>query len=702
MILKDIMDPHPLTLTEECAVREAARLFLENNADSAPVVDWEGRLVGLFTIHHINHVVAQGLDAAMPVSRLMKRELITCSPEDRVEDLAYFDQGQLPVTENGKLLGIITRKVFARAITEFYRKISGEFQAIINSATYMIISIDKKGAVNVFNRAAERILAVDAGSAAGKSVTEFLPEIDVKEIIEHRKGTFIQKLMVGGSPFIMSSFPIYQNDEFVGVVFRVQDVSELEEMSRELAYVRELNRDLDAIIESSHDGIWVTDGEGNVLRINRAYETMTGLPCRTFYGRNMSELVGEGFFSQSVTLLVMEKKSQQTIFQETRTGKSLLVTGSPIFDENGTITRVVTNVRDVTELKQLFAELEESQRIAHIYRNELNDLRHKYKTYDRIIWNSAVMERFIDSVARIGQVNSTVLISGESGTGKELIAEYIHANSSRALKPLIKINCGAIPEDLIESELFGYDAGAFTGAKKGGKPGYFELAHGGTLFLDEIGEMKLNLQTKLLRVMESGEVTRIGGEKPRGIDVRVIAATNKNLSEMVHQKIFREDLYYRLNVVPLNIPPLRERKDDIPNLIAHFVSLFNQTHGMEKKILPEVVDICMGHDWPGNVRELKNLVERMMVMSAGNIIEKADLPASFGRGLSGDEPRILVNSLMPLPEAVMSVEKQLIERAYALYRTTREMARELKIDASTIVRKAAKYGVSRVKDEDPR
>jgi PAS domain S-box-containing protein len=699
MKLKDIMTANDLVLGPECTVREAAALFLAHHTDSAPVVGADGALLGLFTAHHINRAVSVNMEASTRVSALMQRDIRIGRPDDAVEDLVYFGQGQLPVVDDGRVVGMISRTCYARAIAERNLKISSEFKAIINSTSYMIIATDMSGLITVFNAAAEKILGIGVDDALGTDIFGLELGIDFVEVIRSGRELPPQKVSVKGLPYIVSIYPVEMNGVPVGMVSRFQDITELEIISHELENVKELNRDLDAIIESSYDGIWVTDGDANVLRINRAYETITGLPCASFYGRNMRDLVREGYFSQSVTLVVLEERTRQTIFQETKTGKTLLVTGNPIVDETGQIIRVVTNVRDITEMKQLIEKLDESQRIARIFQSELNDLRRKYKTFDKMIWNSSEMKKLIDAASKIAQVSSTVLIVGESGTGKELVAEYIHKNSSRAGQPLIKVNCGAIPENLIESELLGYESGAFTGAKRGGKPGYFEIASGGSLFLDEIAEMPFNLQSKLLRVLESQEVTRIGGEKPRAVDVRVIAATNKNLVELVRSNKFREDLFYRLNVVPLPIPPLRDRKEDIPYLIGHFVSVYNKTLKMTRRILPGVIDACMEYDWPGNVRELKNLIERLMVLSAKDDIGIEDLPPSIRGHAPGASSQVVITSLMPLKDAVMSLEKQLLQKAYDLNKTTRQMAEELKIDASTIVRKAAKYGITHRKPD---
>lgn len=308
------------------------------------------------------------------------------------------------------------------------------------------------------------------------------------------------------------------------------------------------------------------------------------------------------------------------------------------------------------------------------------------------IVKSAKMRDLLDMVIRVAQADSIVLITGESGTGKELIASIIHNNSQRKDKQFIKINCGAIPATLLESELFGYEAGAFTGAKKSGKSGYFELADGGTLFLDEIGDLPYNLQVKLLRVLQNHEFNRVGGEKSVKVDVRVIAATNQNLLEKVRSKEFREDLYYRLNVIPVHIPPLRERKEEIPVLVMHFLEVFNRKYKLNRRITPQAIDVFMDYDWPGNIRELENLIERLVVTSNNDIIKAEDLPHVMNKAAL-PSAAVSVTSIVPMRDAIASVEKQLLQKAFAQYRSTREIGRALQINASTVVRKAARYGI---------
>jgi len=302
------------------------------------------------------------------------------------------------------------------------------------------------------------------------------------------------------------------------------------------------------------------------------------------------------------------------------------------------------------------------------------------------------MKKIIELSTRVARVDSTVLITGESGVGKEIIAKLIHRASKRSSGPLIRINCGAIPENLLESELFGYESGAFTGARKDGKPGMFELAEGGTLFLDEIGEMPFSLQVKLLRVLQEREIVRVGGTKPTKVDVRIVTATNSNLEEMVANGTFREDLYYRLNVVNIAIPPLRERVDDIPHLALHFIKKFNTKYNMNKKMTLEAIDRLCQYSWPGNVRELENLIERLVVMVREEEIGVQHLPDSLQGRTEVDKGNVVsISEIVPLKKALEEVEKQLLSKALHKYGSTRKVAKVLGINQSTVVRKANRY-----------
>ncbi len=311
-----------------------------------------------------------------------------------------------------------------------------------------------------------------------------------------------------------------------------------------------------------------------------------------------------------------------------------------------------------------------------------------------VVAYSVEMERVLQLAAKVAPVDSTVLIMGESGVGKEVVARFIHAQSRRASGPFVTINCGAIPPNLLESELFGYEAGAFTGARREGKPGMIEMAARGTLFLDEISELPQDLQVKLLQVIQQRRLTRVGGVKPTDVDIRIIAATNRDLPAMVRRGEFRPDLYYRLNVVPIVVPPLRERRDDVVPLVYHFLGRLNEAHGLRKTISEAAREALARYSWPGNVREVENLIERLVVTCEADEIDIGDLPQHVREGgpATTASASVVVAGLMPLRKAVEEVERQLIELALAEHSSTHKVARALGVNQSTIVRKLRKYG----------
>ncbi|GAB6181299.1 sigma-54-dependent Fis family transcriptional regulator [Desulfotomaculum defluvii] len=692
MKLREIKIISSVVLSPEQTVREVAGIFLKHQVDGAPVVDKGGKIIGLFTKDQIYRLLHEELNPHTLVVDLMIPEYKIGHLDDELEDMLNDEFEWLPIVDDNQVIGMITRNNLSKVFFDFYREISCELETIINSTYNLIVSVDEEGKIKVFNKSAEKFLGMEAKEMKGKNVAEVFPDSGLAEVVRTGKVELLQKVKLNNNYYISNRSPIIKDKKVIGAVAVIQCISEMEKISRELETVKDLNEELQAIIESSFDGLYVTDGNGLTLRLNKAYERITGIKADKFLGRYVDDIINDGIVSQSVTTLALQQKETVSIIQEYQAGKTTLATGNPVFDKKGNIFRVVCNVRDITELNQLNKELEKARSLSQHYQNQLRSMR--YSVSDKLVVKSDKMRDFLELVIRLAQVDSTILITGESGTGKEVIAETLYSNSNRRDGPFIKINCGAIPENLLESELFGYEHGAFTGASKEGKAGYFELANGGVLFLDEIGELPLNLQVKLLRVLQSKEFVRVGGGKPLKIDIRILAATNRNLREMVAKKEFREDLFYRLNVIPVNVPPLRERKEEITAFVTHFMLMFNRKYKLNKRITPEVVDLFLRYDWPGNIRELENLVERLIVISSGKFITINDLPAHIRGGSQNNLNGVHVSGIIPLKDAAESAEKQVLERAYAEFRTIRQVAKTLKVSAATVVRKAAKYGIT--------
>jgi transcriptional regulator with PAS, ATPase and Fis domain len=362
-----------------------------------------------------------------------------------------------------------------------------------------------------------------------------------------------------------------------------------------------------------------------------------------------------------------------------------------VFNKDGEIELVVVNDRDITELNRMRRELEESRALARRYRSGIAIETMKKKLPSDIVIRSESMLLALDMAKSVAEVDSTILIQGESGVGKGVLARYIHQCSKRASSLFVPVNCSAIPESLIESELFGYEEGAFTGARTKGKMGLLEMAEGGTLFLDEVGDLPLTVQVKILRFMEEKVVVRIGSTSPRKLDTRIIAATHRNLNDMVENEKFRKDLYFRLNVVPMVIPPLRERLEDIPALAHFFLSEINRKHSTNKIILPPAIDLICTYSFPGNVRELANLIERLVVLTPQNYIGIDDLPDYVQKDELGVTSCFSGNGLN-LNKELARLEKKIITRALKLYGSQRKAAGPLGIDQSTLARKIKKHG----------
>lgn len=435
--------------------------------------------------------------------------------------------------------------------------------------------------------------------------------------------------------------------------------------------VNSLNEELNAIFESSYDGMVVCDAAGKIIKANSAWKKMIGIDEMP---ETAKELEGSGIIYPSAALLALKEKRRVTFLQECNNQRKYIATGNPIYDEKGEIVGVVTNIRNIEELS----------RLKH---NVLKKDRKEIYAYPGIIVKSQELKKVLELAEQAAKYKSNVILLGETGVGKDVIAGMIHHMSSVKDGPYIKVNCGAIPEKLMESEFFGYEYGAFTGAVKGGKTGFFEQAHNGTIFLDEIGDLPLSLQVKLLQVIQDKTIRRIGSSKSETVDIRIIAATNGDLKKMVDEGRFREDLYYRLNVVSINIPPLRERKDDIIPLAYHFLDIFNKQYGCNKEFEPDVPSVLDSYYWPGNVRELQNIIERMVVTSKDSEITCRDIPPYINQLFKVQHGQIIVNSIIPLKEAVTEVEKQIIRRAYKAYGNTYKIAEALGVNQSTIVRK---------------
>ncbi len=452
--------------------------------------------------------------------------------------------------------------------------------------------------------------------------------------------------------------------------------------------------ELQAIIDSSSDGLFVCDGDANVIRVNPASERIHKRPASEMVGRNMRELIPEGFIDRSAALEACLQKETVSLLQNMPNNRKLISIGTPVFDQAGELIRVVVSERDITEIDTLQRELENQEAIKDQFRHQMLEMQQMELEKQKIIARSPNMIKALRQAMRVATADSSVLILGESGVGKGVIADMIHSHSRRADRPLIKINCGAIPESLVEAELFGYEKGAFTGASTGGKPGQFELANEGILFLDEVAELPLSAQVKLLRFLEDGRITRLGATEQRKVDVRVLAATHRDLDDMVEKGTFRLDLYYRLNVIPIHVPAVRERKDCLVPLIRHYIDHFSLINNESRRLSRAAVDALCNYSFPGNVRELMNICERMVVMSETEVIDLVDLPAQVAGSVKTRLPQEMDwPETVTLQEALETVERNLLTKARERYPSQSRIAEALGVNQSTIARKLKRYGL---------
>jgi len=564
-------------------------------------------------------------------------------------------------------------------------------KAQFNAMGDAIISVNTSGIVILSDRVSRENLDIYPGS----SLAQHFPTLwnKVVETMKDRKPRYELSVQKGETSFLVTVSPVMTDAEVSGAICVFVENTDLEVMTRQLRSFRELTKELTAVIDHSSEGLWVYDGDGTVLRINPAAERYNKVRGEEVLGLSASDLVEKGFVERSAGLEVFESKTTVNMLQN-RGGRKLIVTGTPVFDDEGHIIRVVISERDITEIDKLQRELEDQEAIKGQFWHHMLEQQQVELASHTVIAKSPCMIKALRQAIKVSSTDSSVLILGESGVGKGLFADLIHKNSNRSGKPMIKINCGAIPESLIESELFGHEKGAFTGAQ-GAKPGYLELADEGILFLDEIAELPLSSQVKLLRFLEDGRVTRLGGTTGRTVNVRIIAATHRDLEKMVAEKTFRLDLYYRLNVIPLYIPSLKERSDCLLPLIRHYIDYFGGKIGQQKRLTRAATDALLTYSYPGNVRELMNLCERLVVMSESEVIDVQDLPAQIvGHAAVPAQPTTAWPQEMTLEQIMESVERTLLVDAMKEHGNQYRIADALGINQSTVARKLKKYGIS--------
>jgi len=459
-------------------------------------------------------------------------------------------------------------------------------------------------------------------------------------------------------------------------------------MCENCARYEEQKMDILFRVMDDENDVTLTDRKGIVLRVSDSYEKHYAVSMDEIVGKSVYDLEKQGIFKPSVTAIVLQKKRKVTIMQKNKTGDNILTTGVPVFDDSANIQYVISfNAIDIAGMTTLLEKYEKLSELLQKYNTEINYLRMKDLKDKELVSKSKPMADIRQLVSQVADTNANVLITGETGVGKSMIAKMIHRYSGRVKGPFVEINCGTIPTSLIESELFGYEKGAFTGADNKGKHGKIELANNGTLFLDEIGELSVNMQIKLLQVIQEKVIIRIGGLEKTNVDFRLIAATNRDLKKDIKANLFREDLYYRLNVIPLHIPPLRERKEDVTPLVLNFLEQFNKKYKKDISLSVEVYEVLEQQKWPGNIRQVENLIERLVVTAKENFLKLEDLPGDIEVG--NLKENIRTEGL--LCEMINEYEKVIFINAFKKYKTSIAVGKALGISQSTAARKLREY-----------
>lgn len=623
MEVRDFMfpiSPNFGLLTHE-TLREAASKLRTTKLNSIPVIDDKGKLIGLFTRSTFYDCMLNDVNIDAYIEQYYLRDVVYFREDKRFAHLAELNQwlrtvrvgNTFVVDMENRPIGVITAVGAINELVDQTEYLNKELRSIMQNVPVGILATDQNGKITVASNYATEMLG---GPQIGNNIGDFLTDlnIDFSPVIN---GTWAnpRKVEFNSLKVVASGVPIIRtNGKLKRAIFVLQDLTKMELVANELEVVKGLKNTLETVLEAAFEGVAVLDEKGDLTFVNNSF-------CDLFV-KSREQLIG-----QNINNFVLIEDDALTMKVVEINSKHCVLSIVPYVSQGISKGKVIKIYEDLDQLQDVVRQVDNLNAQLSYYKAEFNKFNGTNYNINSLITRNEQLLKMKDEAIRVARSNSTVLITGESGTGKELFAHSIHNASNRSDEPFIKVNCSAIPSELAESELFGYEAGAFTGATKPGKPGKFELADGGTIFLDEIGDMPILLQSKLLRVIQEKEVERVGGVKTRKVNVRVIAATNRNLRELISQGKFREDLYFRLNVIELQIPPLRKRKEDIPVLIEKFIRKHNDLLGKKiSGITDSALEVLLAYPWPGNVRELENTIERILNYRENGHITITDIP----------------------------------------------------------------------------
>lgn len=692
--VKDLINQDFQSLSPEDSLRTVVSKYKETKVETLPVVDDEGRLLGVFPRGRLYNAILDGKSMDEPCGSYM-----VTSPAALPSDLSYNELtfslrvnqtrvGTIPVVDkDNKIVGMAGKLEYVRATLGLTRKAQAHLESIFQAMSEAMVVTDYKGEIGHINLAAETLFGICRDEVIGKSITEVFPEIKFdllrRENVKH---------MVRCVPVIMNKVPIVVDNTITGMTYVFLDLSDVEEVAAELEIVQELQAGLNAVLSASSDGMFVSDQQGLIKFYNEGALRLINDPPQSLVGQPIAKFLGDCTAFNTAKLTGLPEVEVCIM-----NGRNCMVSHIPIKGDAGKglpVGLVSTFYLDDNRLTEQLAHrwFSLKQQVQY-YREELE----KYGGSENIAFSKIITEnrRFAalkKEAERVARSSSTVLLTGESGVGKDMFARAIHAASNRSRLPFVKVNCAAIPETLLESELFGYEPGSFTGALKKGKMGYFEQAHEGTIFLDEIGDMPLSIQVKVLQVLQEKQFMRVGGTRTQTVDVRIIAATNRDLREAMAKGEFRDDLYYRLNVIEFSLPPLRARSEDILPLAEGFVEKYNRILGTHVTGLSEEArDLLLSYSWPGNIRELENAIERAANYVWEGEIKRSHLPAHICENRVATKTEPEYPSLLSLED----VEKDILVDALRKTQGNKSAAaRLLQISRSSFYDKLAKHGIN--------
>ncbi|MBU1343197.1 MAG: sigma 54-interacting transcriptional regulator [Proteobacteria bacterium] len=655
MSLENIMRKSFVTLSPEDDLQKAAQLMRSIKLDVLPVTNKEGQLLGIMAKANIFDAVSAGLHPNTLIKELFRKDDVVTlqqdmSYEDAAKNVRESQAGSaILIDKNGKATGIFTKARWIMAMFQQEELLNSRLRAILDTMHNGLIVIDADGFITAVNAAAEKMLSVRSSGVKGKPVDILFKDLHLDDVLT-KGNVFIDiKQTIDRSALLCNVTPIINDSQINGAVIVFQDTTDIDQVASKLESVTKLYKTLDSIMEIAYDGIVVVDAKGTILMVNGAAEKFFRISHKKMIGRPVNKVI------ENTQVHVVARTGVAQINQlQFIGGIPYVVSSMPIIRE-GIVIGAVGKIlfRHLDQVRDLAKKLEDLDHNRALYQSKTSDNQDGRFGFDRIVTSDPEFLQIKEEAAIVAKRPSNILVTGESGTGKELIAQAIHETSFCSKGRIVKVNCAAIPDNLLESEFFGYVPGAFTGAQKNGRKGKVALADGGTLFLDEIGDMSLNLQSKLLRVLQERSFEPLGSDKTIHVNLRIIAATNQNLERLVSKGLFRSDLYYRLNVIRLIVPPLRKRAGDIQLLFHFFLEKYNRIFGTSiRSVSKTVCEILDAHHWPGNVRELENVVERVVNLARSEKIDVGDLPPYLKeqnkKELSNENlasgPKLLVNS----------------------------------------------------------